>query len=181
MYEYLDKRYALALYEVAEEKGKVLEFINDLKTINSMIEENGELKKILQHPYLSSKKKKELFIKIFKNTVDDEILTFLILLIKKDRVLFLKEKIDEMEKIHLEKNNTLIGIVKTSYKLDEKYLKKIIAIFEKKYNKKIILEEIIEPDIIGGIIVILNNEIYDYTIKSELIKIKSKIMEESRW
>ena len=32
MYEYLDKRYALALYTVAEEKGKVEEYLNDLTT-----------------------------------------------------------------------------------------------------------------------------------------------------
>jgi len=30
MYEYLDRRYALALYEVAEEKGKVDKFLQDL-------------------------------------------------------------------------------------------------------------------------------------------------------
>ena len=33
MYEYLDKRYALALYEVAEEKGKVEEYLDDLREI----------------------------------------------------------------------------------------------------------------------------------------------------
>ena len=31
MYEYLDRRYALALYKVAEEKGKVQEYLDDLK------------------------------------------------------------------------------------------------------------------------------------------------------
>ena len=31
MFEYLDRRYALALYEVAEEKGKVQEYLNDLR------------------------------------------------------------------------------------------------------------------------------------------------------
>ena len=33
MYEYLDRRYALALYEVAEEKGKVQQYLNDLHEI----------------------------------------------------------------------------------------------------------------------------------------------------
>ena len=38
MYEYLDKRYALALYEVAEEKGKVEQYLNDLsfKSLNKL-------------------------------------------------------------------------------------------------------------------------------------------------
>ena len=33
MYEYLDRRYALALYEVAEEKNKVEEYLNDLRNL----------------------------------------------------------------------------------------------------------------------------------------------------
>ena len=37
MYEYLDRRYALALYEVAKEKDKVDEYINDLREICDLI------------------------------------------------------------------------------------------------------------------------------------------------
>ena len=33
MYEYLDRRYALALYEVAEQKGKVQQYLQDLREI----------------------------------------------------------------------------------------------------------------------------------------------------
>ena len=37
MFEYLDRRYALALYEVAEEKGKVQEYLNDLREIYYLV------------------------------------------------------------------------------------------------------------------------------------------------
>ena len=37
MYEYLDKRYAEALYEVAEENGKVDEYIENLNVICDLI------------------------------------------------------------------------------------------------------------------------------------------------
>ena len=43
MFEYLDRRYALALYEVAEEKGKVQEYLNDLREICDLIDNNKEL------------------------------------------------------------------------------------------------------------------------------------------
>ena len=43
MYEYLDRRYALALYEVAEEKHKVEEYLNDLREICDIIYGNNEL------------------------------------------------------------------------------------------------------------------------------------------
>ena len=42
MFEYLDRRYALALYEVAEEKGKVQEYLNDLREICDLIDNNKD-------------------------------------------------------------------------------------------------------------------------------------------
>ena len=42
MFEYLDRRYALALYEVAEEKGKVQEYLNDLREICHLIDNNKD-------------------------------------------------------------------------------------------------------------------------------------------
>ena len=42
MYEYLDRRYAKALYELAEKNNKVEEYIQDLKEIVSIINSNEE-------------------------------------------------------------------------------------------------------------------------------------------
>jgi F-type H+-transporting ATPase subunit delta len=65
MYEYLDKRYALALYEVAEKKGKVEEYLQEGKEIIELIKNNEDISKILKHPQISTSKKKKVFIEIF--------------------------------------------------------------------------------------------------------------------
>ena len=120
MFEYLDRRYALALYEVAEEKGKVQEYLNDLREICDLIDNNKDFYEVVKHPQISTKQKKKTFINIFKGNIDEELLSFLLILIEKDRILFLREKLNEMEKIHLEKNNTLVAVVKTAVPLLEK-------------------------------------------------------------
>jgi len=117
MYEYLDKRYALALYQVAEEKGKVEEYLNDLREICDLIDNNKDFYEVIKHPQISTRKKKQTFINIFKGKIDEELLSFLLILIEKDRMLFLREKLNEMEKIHLEKNNTLVAVVKSAIPL----------------------------------------------------------------
>ena len=63
MYEYLDKRYALALYEIAEEKGKVDEFLGDLRAICNLIDQDKDFQEVIKHPQISTKKKKETFFK----------------------------------------------------------------------------------------------------------------------
>ena len=106
MYEYLDRRYALALYEVAEEKGKVQQYIQDLREICNIIETNKDFYEVIKQPQISTKMKKKTFINIFKGHIDEELLSFLLILIEKDRILYLKEKLVEMEKIDLERKNT---------------------------------------------------------------------------
>lgn len=175
MYEYLDKRYALALYQVAEEKGKVEEYLQDLREVVNLIENNQEFLQIIKHPQISSTRKKQTFIKLFKGKVDEELLSFLLILIEKDRMLYIREKLNEMEKIHLERNNTLIANIKTVIPLtkDEKDTLKIKL--SKKYDKKILLNEEIDESIIGGVYVRVGNDVIDGTVKSKLDEMKELI------
>ncbi|MFL0247893.1 F0F1 ATP synthase subunit delta [Candidatus Clostridium stratigraminis] len=172
MYEYLDRRYALALYEVAEERAKTEEFIKDLGDILNIINENEELLELIRHPKLSTTKKKELFENIFKGKTDEEVLSFLLLLIEKNRLLNLKGIIEEIKKIHLERNQTLLALVKTVVPLlaDEK--NDLIRKLELKYNKKIILNEEVDKDIIGGVYVRVGNDVIDGTIKTKFEEIR---------
>ena len=175
MYEYLDRRYALALYEVAESKGKVDEYIQDLKEICELIDNNKDFHEVIKHPQVGTKQKKKTFINIFKDKIDEELLSFLLILIEKDRILFLKEKLNQMEIIDLERKNTYKGIVKTTIPLTEDEYKELVDKLEAKYKKRVILEQVIDESILGGIYVRVNNEVIDGTVKSRLDNLK-KVM-----
>jgi len=176
MYEYLDRRYALALYEVAEEKGKVQQYLDDLHEICNLIETNKDFYEVIKHPQISTKKKKRTFINIFKGHIDEELLSFLLILIEKDRMLYLKEKLVEMEKIDLERKNTIKGIVKTTVPLTEEEFSNLVSTLEDKYKKHIILEQIIDEKILGGIYVRVNNDVIDGTVKSKLDELKELML-----
>ncbi|MCF0148729.1 MAG: F0F1 ATP synthase subunit delta [Clostridium sp.] len=176
MYEYLDRRYALALYEVAEEKGKVQQYLEDLHQICNIIETNKDFYEVIKHPQISTKKKKRTFINIFKGHIDEELLSFLLILIEKDRILYLKEKLVEMEKIDLERKNTLKGIVKTTIPLTEEEFSNLVSTLENKYKKHVILKQVIDEKILGGIYVRVNNDVIDGTVKSKLDELKELML-----
>ena len=172
MYEYLDRRYALALYEVAKEKDKVDEYINDLREICDLIENNKDFYEVVKHPQISTKNKKRTFINIFKGKIDEELLSFLLILIEKDRILYLREKLNEMEKIDLERKNILSAVVKTAVPLLESEISNLQEKLEKQYNKKIIMTTEIDKSLLGGVYVRVGNDVIDGTIKSKLEEIK---------
>lgn len=176
MYEYLDRRYALALYEVAEEKGKVQQYIQDLQEICNIIETNKDFYEVIKHPQITTHKKKRTFINIFKGHIDEDLLSFLLILIEKDRILYLKEKLIEMQKIDLERKNTVKGIVKTTVPLTEEEFTDLVATLENKYNKHIILEQLIDEEILGGIYVRVNNDVIDGTVKSKLDELRELML-----
>ena len=175
MYEYLDKRYALALYTVAEEKGKVEEYLSDLREIVAVMKDDLEFLKIIKHPLISTSAKKKMFIKIFKGKIDEDLLSFLLILIEKDRILFTGQKLSEMEKIHLERNNTLLVEVKTVIPLLEMQRENLRTKLQNMYDKKIIFDEKIEKKILGGVYIRVGDDVIDGTIKNKLDEMK-KIM-----
>lgn len=176
MYEYLDRRYALALYNVAEENGKVEEYMRDLKEICDLMYNNKDFYEVIKHPQISTTRKKQTFINIFKGKIDEELLSFLLLLIEKDRILYLREKLNEMEKIHLERHNTLTGIVKTAIALTDNEYNTLKVKLENKYDKKILLHREIDKSVIGGVYVRVGNTVIDGTIKSRLDEMKALML-----
>ena len=146
MYEYLDRRYALALYEV------------------------------IRHPQINTRRKKQTYIYIFKGKIDEELLSFLLILIEKDRILYLREKLNQMEKIDLERKNTLKGIIKTAIPLLDDEFNTLKDIFEKKYDKNIIFETKVDKKVLGGVYVRIGNDVIDDTVKSKIDEMKDLML-----
>lgn len=176
MYEYLDRRYAYALYEIAEEKGRINDYLNDLKLVCDVIDENNDLQAVIKHPQISTKDKKNTFINIFKGNIDADLLSFLLILIEKDRILYLREKFNEFEKIVLENRDIITGVVKTTQALSDEQYNKLILNLEKKYNKKVLLTEIVDERIIGGVYLKVNDKVIDGTLKTRIDELKKAML-----
>lgn len=172
MQEYLDRRYALALYEVSEEKGKAEEYLDELSEVIQIMQGNEEFLQIVKHPHLSTSKKKDMFESIFKGRISDDVLSFILILIEKNRILNLSGILDEMKKIHLDKNKKVIAYVKTVVPLMENEKAALKEKLEKKYNRTIILNEEIDKEIIGGVFVRVGNDVIDGTLKTRFDEIR---------
>lgn len=176
MYEYLDRRYALAIYKVAEENGKVEQYLEQLRNVVALINGDKDFQELIKHPQVSTSSKKKLFEQVFKGKIEDDLLSFLLVLIDKGRILQLEGKLKQMEKIHLEKGNTVIAKIKTVIPLVDEEKKNLVEKLELKFNKKVLLEEEIDSSIIGGVYVQVDNEVIDGSIKSKLDEMKKLML-----
>ncbi len=172
MYEFLDKRYAQALYDVAASKDRVEKYIEDLTQIVKVIDESADFQRVIKHPEISTKEKKKFFINLFKGKIDEDLLTFLLILVEKDRILFLKEKLVELKKIDLENRETVIARVRTVQPLKDYQKEALIEKLKIKYGKKVELEETVDPDVLGGILIKVNDDLIDGSVRTSLEDLK---------
>ncbi len=180
MYEFLDRRYALALYDACSEKGNIEQVLEELETIVEEITNNEGLIKITKHPQISKSAKKRIFKEIYEGKISEEILNFLLLLIEKERILYLKEKYNQFKLIHLERTNRVLAKVKTVVPLTSLQKEALQEKLEKTYRKEIILEEEIDKSIIGGIIVMVGSDVIDGSVKNKLKDMKDLVENNQR-
>ncbi|WP_394855030.1 FoF1 ATP synthase subunit delta [Clostridium lamae] len=66
-------------------------------------------------------------------------------------------------------------MVKTTVPLTEEEYGRLISSLEKKYGKRIILEQIIDKEIMGGIYIKINDDVIDGTVEGKISKLKKSM------
>lgn len=138
--------------------------------------EYEEINQLLLNPNVTKDDKKQLISKVFSD-IDVDTLNLLKVLIDKSRFLVFKELVKEYRKNYNINKNIAEGIVYSANKLDQSDLNNLILILEKKFEKKVELENKIDETLIGGISVFIDGKRIDNSIKSRLEVLRSSLKE----
>ncbi|NLY77167.1 MAG: F0F1 ATP synthase subunit delta [Tissierellia bacterium] len=175
MADLVSKRYALALFEAGMELDKINVFKDDLLKVVDVLEMEEGLQKVLFHPKVKKDEKKELVDSIFGKLVCDEMLNFLYTLIDKRREKLTLQIKKEFEKLYNEHENTIDVVAITSVEMDHQLKEKLKLSLQNRLNKKVNLENVVDKDIVGGVLLKIENKIIDGTIKGQLKEIERVI------
>lgn len=171
----IGKRYAYALFEAGLELDKLEKFKDDISKVSNILMEEIGLKKVLSHPKVSKNEKKELLNNIFKDLISPEVLNFLYILVDKRREKSILEINKEFIKLYNEHKNIVEVTVVTSVTMNEKAKEKLAKTLQNRLNKKIKLKNIVDKDIIGGVLLKIGNKVVDGTIKGQLQEMEKAI------
>lgn len=171
----VSKEYAKAIFEIALENKKEDKYLELLKMVLKTLDNNEDFKKILNSPFISDDEKNNLLNNVFKE-IDEDFLHFLFVLIKNQRFNLIEEIKDEFEKLYHENKNVVFVHVTSMEKLSKKQEEVIRKDLEKKYpGANLKIENEIDPNIIGGIKIIVNDESIDLSLRNYLSKLKESI------
>ena len=170
--------YSNAFFDLAKEENRILSYLEDARVILTVIKENKEIITLLSSYFLNNDEKNSIIDKSFAllNEVNSRNL------IKLTVSNHIVSSLDELLLEFIELCNEELGIKKgTLYsinKLSEDEIKNVEKAFKEKLNIKVELTNVIDTSLIGGIRVVINDHIYDGSLKNKMESLKSSLKKE---
>jgi F-type H+-transporting ATPase subunit delta len=170
------RRYAKALFEVAKERDQLNTIEDEIHHLNRLFEENESFLTFLKHPTIDHRTKKEAFKRIFSGRISETMLTFINILIERDR----EAELDDITAYYVRMANAERGLedalVRTALPLSEAEKANISEQFTRLINKTIRVHNVVDPSVLGGLSVQIGDRVYDGSIKGKLNRFKHRML-----
>ena len=168
MADVIAERYSQALFDLAKEKDLLEETLEDVLFVQSLMEEHPELYRYLNLPGVSVERKKTAMAHIAEGSVRRPMAGLLQLLIQKARIPYLNEILNSYKGLLRNERGQVQARITSAVALSNEELLKIIKTLEQSLHKEILAEQIVDPSIIGGVVVRVGDKVYDNSIRSSL-------------
>lgn len=163
---------------LAEEKNIFQKISDDADLLFNTLNSSRELRAVLKSPVVKSTVKKSLLEKIFQNKINSETQSFINFVVEKNREDILFDIFKEFLVLVDKKNGVVKAKVVSAVDLNDQIKQKMVGGLEKKTNKKISANYHVDPNMIGGFIVRIEDTVYDASVKHQLSLLRKKFSEE---
>ena len=172
------ERYSRALFEVSKDVGDLEKVEQDIKNLQTLLNESAEVKNFIHNPTQSKDNQnnvinllaeKLFFSKILKN--------FMFLLIEKKRIFFVEKIIDSFLKLCSQKRGEVKASLISSKELSTNEIESISKDLSSSMGSTIKFNYKVDKELIGGLKLQLGSFMIDTTIKNKLNKLEKKLLE----
>jgi F-type H+-transporting ATPase subunit delta len=167
-------RYAKAILDLANSKDVAEAVNNDMKSIAQAIETNLELSTFIQNPTTKVEVKQSALLEVFAN-VNGVTKGLFNLLFENKRFEILEGIALEYKKLFDESNGVEVAKVTTAIPMDADLEAKVLAKVATLSDKKITIENIVDPSIIGGFILRIGDQQYNASVANRLQVLKREL------
>lgn len=169
-------RYAKSLLDLAKEGGKLEAVKGDLALFTSALE-SRDFELMLKSPIINGDKKRGVFKAIFDGKIDELTAAFFDIVIKKGRESFLPGIVSSFGRQYDEMHGITKVAVTAASSLTEETLSAIKAKLTSLgiQADKVEMTTEIDPSILGGFILSVDDRLYDASVKTKLANMRKNI------
>ncbi len=169
--------YASALLELAQENSSTSAVVESCMGILGVLRDNPELQRQIDSPHISRNQAKDMIVACFGDKVEAEVLTFLKLLIDRDRfgeaIAIFEAAIDASDKA-----SGIVDVeVCSAQPLDDISAKNISRSLGGIFGEGIVMHNQVDADMIGGLTVRVGDYLIDGSVRRHLTEMKKRILD----
>ncbi|MCQ2460140.1 MAG: ATP synthase F1 subunit delta [Ruminococcus sp.] len=169
------KEYASAIYSLAAENRKEAEYLYGMRLINNELNRNPDYAMILNAPSISKSDRLSLIEKAFSGKVTEHVLSLLMLMCERGCTDHFSEVYEVFAQMYLNFASAAKADVTSAVPLDSSEKAVLRKKLEKMSGRAVSINYIVDPSIIGGMIVELEGRVIDGSLKNRLKEIKEVI------
>lgn len=170
-------RYAKAFFSLAKEKKMIETFKTDIEKVFDVCNRSSDFILLLESPVVSASKKTELITKIFEGEVNTLTLKFLLLITNNKREPYIPGICRNFLDLIRKDQNIKSALLITASQINTKTIEKIRTLIEKELDSKIELSGQVDSEIIGGLILRIEDVQFDSSVTTQLKKIKQQLLD----
>ena len=171
-------RYAQALFNIARMLHKDEEIEAELEAFSTALKKSTEFNKFFENPGIPVEQKIKSLLRIYQernHEIYEVLINFFSILLEKNRFELIHEIAVSFKRIADEAQGQGVAQILTAIPLEASAEKDIVLRLEKIAGYTIKVQKIVNPELVGGVVVKVRNKILDGSVKSQIDGIKKTL------
>jgi F-type H+-transporting ATPase subunit delta len=170
------RRYAKALFSLAVEKGRVEPWANSLQALKQAVDGSPDLRDVLSNPVYSKEQRRPVVEKLAAAlSLDAEPASLLFLLGDRNRLAYLGAVVDTFRDLADQHLGWLRARVTSAVKLEDGAAQAIADKLSKATQAKVLLDRVVDPAIMGGVVAQVGSLVYDGSVRTQLDDLRKQL------
>jgi F-type H+-transporting ATPase subunit delta len=173
------RSYAQALFEIAREYNWDEEIEDELVAFSQAFAKSPELSQFISNPHLRVAQKRDFINKLYANHKKPyypTLLNFFTLLFERNRFHLAGEIAVEFKRIADEFQGQSVVDIHSATALTQQDEQAILQKLEKIAGEKVSVRKVVDPSLVGGVMVRIKNRIIDGTVKHQIEQMKKELI-----
>lgn len=171
------RRYALALYEEAQQAGSAQAVDADVVLVGETLAGSRELRALFASPIVAREKKEAVLGRLFEGRVDALTLRFLRLLVEKQREELVPAIVEAYRALSDTREGVVEAHVRSAQPLTDDERAALQRALTGRTGRAVRLVADVDPALIGGLVVRVGDRVYDRSLRHQLEQLREQLAE----
>lgn len=169
------RRYAEALYGIAEAEGELEAVESQLYAFAKLLEQQTRIREALTDPALPVENKRGLIADALGERANPIAVNLLGFLVEQGRARDLGPIVEMLAEVAAERREHAVAEVRSAVPLDEAQRGRLAKALSKATGHTVDVKVVVDPNLVGGLVAKIGDEIFDGSVRTRLVEAREHL------